>query len=512
MAGLSKPSTETELKLTFPPGAERALANHPAFRSTAPSPPVKRRIVTTYFDTPSEALRARGFTLRVRKAASKRIQTLKSEGDGALAAERGEWEWSITGDRPDLGLLQETPVSDRLPPLSADDLQPIIVSDVVRTTQRLRLENGTIVEAAFDRGDIVVGDSKAPICELELELCEGEAGALYRLALELLQAAPLTLGAESKAARGYRLKTGAAPQPKEPAAPDLDPQISAAAAFRKIVVTELGCLIANQPAARAGDAEGVHQMRVGTRRLRSALRLFAPYLENEATTRFQAELRRAGRIFGQARDWDVFCLETLPSALDRPENIGWIDLLRPAAQARREAAHAEFIRALDAPAFTALALGMAAWAEDGAAHERLIRDEKLRRPLARLAPKMLDRLQRKVDRRGGGFRKRSGDELHALRKSLKKLDCGVEYLAPLCSSKAMRGYLKRCKALQKSLGAINDAATAMRRAEELTENGRADLAAAIGALAQSVEPARRKAMKNLPKKWRAFQDEGRFWR
>jgi inorganic triphosphatase YgiF len=503
--------TETELKLNFPPEAERALADHPAFRSAGVSPPEKRRLVTTYFDTENEALKACGFTLRVRKADSGRIQTVKSEGDGALAAQRGEWEWPIDDDRPNLDLLQETPVAERLPSLVADDLQPIVVTDVVRTTQTLRLENNTIVEAAFDRGSVAAGKASAPICELELELLEGEPGALYRLALGLNQAAPLVLGAESKAARGFRLKTGAAPQAKKAVAPDLDPEISAAAAFRQILVTELGTLIANQPAARVGDAEGIHQMRVGIRRLRSALMLFAPHLEAEAAKRFQAELQRVGRIFGEARDWDVFCLEALPNALDEPENIGWIDLFRPVAQARREAAHADFVRALDAQAFTAMTLGLAAWAEDGAAHERLLGDEKLRRPLSHLAPDMLDRLQRKVDRRGAGMEELSGEELHALRKSLKKMRYGVEYLASLFSDKAVNAYLKHCKALQKSLGAINDAATAVRRAEELTENGRPDLAAAVGALAQSVERSRREAMKSLPKRWRAFEDEPRFW-
>src|SRR5579883_2086649 len=153
MDGRAKP-TETELKLNFPPEAETALARHPALRSASVGPPEKRRIVTTYFDTESEALKARGLSLRVRRADSERIQTVKSEGDGGLAASRGEWEWAIDGERPDLSLLETTPLAERLPRLVADDLQPIVVTDVVRTQRTLRLENDTIVQAAFDRGSI----------------------------------------------------------------------------------------------------------------------------------------------------------------------------------------------------------------------------------------------------------------------------------------------------------------------------------------------------------------------
>ena len=511
MDGPSKPATETELKLIFPPGAERVLAGHPAFRSRGAAPK-RRRIVTTYFDTSGEALKARGFSLRVRRVDSTRVQTLKSEGDGALAVQRGEWEWRIKGDRPDLSLLQQTPVVDRLPRLTAGELQPVVVTDVVRTTRRIRLDGQTVVEAAFDRGAILADDAKAPICELELELREGEAGPLYTLAFELHRTTPLTLGVESKAARGYRLRTGAAPQPKVAVAPALDPDVDGAAAFRQIVIEELGCLIANQPAARAGDAEGVHQMRVGIRRLRSTLTFFAPYLEKKTARGFQTELRRVARICGEARDWDVFCLEVLPRALDRAENIGWIDLLRPAAQGRREKAHDELVRCLDEPGFTALALDLAARAEGASTGERRIDDERLRRPLARLAPKLLDRLQRKVERRAARLEKLSQKRLHALRKSLKVLSFGIECLARLYSRKAVRLYAKRCKSLQRSLGALNDAATAVGLAEQLSENGREDLAAAASALSENLAKARRRAMKNVRKKWRALDDERPFWR
>jgi triphosphatase len=505
MAGTTNRSTETELKLGFAPVAERALAEHAVFRPPGSSPPEKRHIVTTYFDTPNDALKGRGLSLRIRRVGGERIQTVKSESPDRLAATRGEWEWPLKREWPDLSLVAQTPVADRLPPSFAEQLRPIIVTDVVRTVRTVHLENDTVIEAAFDRGSIIVGDAKEPIRELELELRKGEAGPLYRLALDLHATAPLTVGIESKPVRGYHLKSGVAPQAKRAVAPDFDPAVSAAAAFRRIVVSELNCLIANEPAAKARDAEGIHQMRVGIRRLRSALILFAPYLEPQVADAYHTELKRTGQIFGEARDWDVFCLEALPHALDRTENAGWVELLWAAASARRDRAHTDFIRALDAPAFNGLVLGMAAWAEDGG-----IGDAALRRPLSRLAPELLDRLQDKVDRRGRNIEDRSDKELHALRKGLKKLRYGVEYMAPLYPGKALNAFLKRCRAVQKTLGVINDAATATRRAHQLTE-GRTDLAAAAGAVAQSSQRPWRKAAKTLGKEWAAFHGEGRFW-
>jgi triphosphatase len=145
------------------------------------------------------------------------------------------------------------------------------------------------------------------VSELELELKQGTRGALYRLALDLHAAVPFTIGAESKAQRGQRLRTGEAPQPVESDPPALDEDISLAETTRRIISAELGHFLANQPAAVVGDVKGVHQMRVGIRRLRTALAMCGKHLEPHAKRRFEAELKPLGQVFGAARDWDVFC-------------------------------------------------------------------------------------------------------------------------------------------------------------------------------------------------------------
>ena len=76
--------------------------------------------------------------------------------------------------------------------------------------------------------------------------------------------------------------------------------------FARLSGALLDDLLANQPAVLRGDeGEGIHQMRIGIRRLRSLLVLFERFLEPHAATRFSDELRRLGRVLGAARDWDV---------------------------------------------------------------------------------------------------------------------------------------------------------------------------------------------------------------
>jgi triphosphatase len=106
-------------------------------------------------------------------------------------------------------------------------------------------------------------------------------------------------------------------------------------------------------------------------------------------------------------------------------------------------------------------LGLAAWAEE----MRLPGNPESQRPIEDLCPALLDRLAAKVERRGRKIRHRTETELHALRKSLKKLRYGIDFLRPVFHPAPLKSYLHDCKKLQKTLGDINDTLTATALAE-----------------------------------------------
>lgn len=56
------------------------------------------------------------------------------------------------------------------------------------------------------------GEYQEPICELELELLEGDANDVLKLARKLVNQSGLRQGNLSKAARGYHLAAGNAPR------------------------------------------------------------------------------------------------------------------------------------------------------------------------------------------------------------------------------------------------------------------------------------------------------------
>jgi inorganic triphosphatase YgiF len=493
------------LKLAVPGGSVEALEAHLQARAGSAANPPRRHEVTTYFDTPDRVLQRGGVSLRVRAAEGSRIQTLKAGRRDGVAADRAEWEWPIKQDEPDLRpagpVLEQQGLPQKL------NLEPVFRTEVDRTTRILNLDGGTVIETAYDEGLITAGGSHQPIRELELELRDGETAPLYRLACELHAAAPLSLETESKGARGYRLASGAKPEIQKSRDTSIEPEASSAPAFRQIVSAGLGHLLANQSAGLAGDAEGVHQMRIAIRRLRAALALFQPFLEPHAAALFQDELRRVGRVFGQARDWDVFCLQILPDALEARCYGGWRDLLLAPATAARTMAHADFTREIHDPAFTRLVLGLAAWAEE----MRLPGNPEPQRPIKDLCAALLDPLATKVVRRGRRIPHRSDTMLHALRKSLKKLRYGIDFLRPVLPPAPLKSYLRDCKKLQQTLGDINDTVTATALAERLAKGTRLDLAPAVGVLAEQLGRRRNDALSHLAKRWNAFSDQPRFW-
>lgn len=507
--------TEIELKLVFPADARDRLEHHPALASGLVAPPKRQRLVTTYFDTPDHRLATAGFTLRVRRTDSGAVQTVKAEGGDPAADDRGparrraEWEWPVAGDHPDLSLLRATPLASIVGDGVGARLAPLLTTDVIRQTRRLRLEDASVVEAALDDGWLRGGGPEEPLHELELEVKEGPVLPVYRLALALQADVPMVIGTESKAARGLRLLAGRSVGGCKAADVELPEDVTGAEAFRRMIAAALSALLGNLTAAATGGVEGVHQMRVALRRLRAILVLFEPHLEPHAAGRFTDEVRRLGQVLGEKRDWDVLCLETLPQALTGDSTSHWLPVLTHAVDVERAAAQARLNAEFGRPALTTLAIGLSAWAGEAA---DILGDEAMGRQLINIAPGLLDRLDRRVRKRGRHIAALAPPELHALRKSLKKLRYAIDDLASLYPARRVHALTRHCKRLQTLLGNINDATVAVNLVQRLTDRGSTELIPALAPLGAWSDRHRADAASTLSEAWEEFADAPRFWR
>ncbi len=495
--------TETEIKLLVDPAAIPLLEKHPAF---AHAKPRDRHELSTYYDTDDLALHKRGFSLRLRKSGRQVLQTLKrAVASKAVFGQRQEWEWALASDTLDLGRLEQ--VARQTHGLDGEFARatPKFVTDIRRRTFCLKLEGETKVEAVFDRGIVAADKRREEIGELELEVKAGPPAPAYRLALDLARKHGLRIGAESKAARGYRLLAGTAARAEKSQSVELPEIASLQDALALMVGAALGQFVANLPAARAGDTEGVHQMRVALRRLRTVLVLFGPHLESNATERFNAAIRKMGATLGAARDWDVFAWEIPKEAERDGVSEAVLSELRGAVAAPRRAAHVAVERLIDGARPTRWVLGLEAWIASGEWRRSEHRDDD--EDLRAVLPDLLDRLRRKVGKRGRHLCKLSASELHPLRKSLKKLRYSAEACGALYDRKDVQAYVKLCKKLQTLLGKINDAAVSAQLIQEIDPSPQA-----LAAMLDWRDARWAQARTKLGPAWDKFRDSAPFWR
>ena len=137
---------EIELKLTVDPRYVRRLRDSLILRAPSLKHTARRRLVSTYYDTPSFSLLQNGAVLRVRKVGRERMQSVKmNAADGGGLARRTELESVIRSDRPDLMQIADPDVRWLIQECCADnDLVPIFLTDVMRETWLLQLGRSRI--------------------------------------------------------------------------------------------------------------------------------------------------------------------------------------------------------------------------------------------------------------------------------------------------------------------------------------------------------------------------------
>lgn len=200
---------ETEIKLRVSRETLAALRDHPLLKKRNKSGWQRCELFNQYFDTPSRDLAGARVALRLRRDGEQIIQTLKSRGQSVAGlSERNEWDWYLKKAKLDTKLLSDDCWPASLAELDKKSLQPIFTTDFVREKAEIAWGRGkakTVIEAALDLGKVIAGEGEEEICELELELREGEPAALLELACELAADLPLMPCDISKAERGYRL-------------------------------------------------------------------------------------------------------------------------------------------------------------------------------------------------------------------------------------------------------------------------------------------------------------------
>jgi len=402
-----------------------------------------------YYDTPDRLLAKNGMALRLRKEDDQWVQTFKAAGQSHLHRVEEEVHLGQCEQEPDLNLelYQENKVVTDLINAAlgtqAEKLSLQFETDVQRIYHVFEADN-TAIEVCLDDGVVKTADTQSVICEVEFELKQGAVKTLIQFAQQWINRYSLWLDVRSKAERGNLLALGQAVSPAvHSKALNLDKNITAEQALKKIVDNCLGQFLPNMAAIADGVAEPehIHQARVSLRRLRSALKHFSEW-SNEINPRWEEQIAELFRKLGDTRDEDAIRTEVLPII----QQHGAPELLLPVStQSFKELStlftSSETIKLL-------LELLAFAYSEQNSKAKK--------GELKKHINKSLDKLHHKVIKNAELFSELEVTEQHQIRKKAKQLRYCVEFISSLYPNKKVQQYLKQLQPVQNTLGQYND--------------------------------------------------------
>lgn len=509
---------ETELKLVTSAAHLHKISSQHLLQDFAATEPVTRQLTSRYFDTPDTKLHKLGLALRVRDDAQQHTQTLKTAGDGVLPSgllERGEWEAPAESGTPDVRALGK---ARKLPRKVArvlrragrhGQLAEQFTVQAQRTTWMLDVD-GARIEIALDEGAALANGARSTFSEIELERKSGKKSALYTAAHALARHIPVQLSFVSKAERGFAL-LGQGMRPRKASAISFPVRASVEQGLRRILAACLAHAQANaQGFLDSDDPEYLHQLRVGMRRFKSALKLFRELVA--LPPELQQQLDATATLLGAARDADVFVLTTLPRIRDAGKHGAFLQPLFDHAQAYAQEQRTAARHAIHSTHHAQMMLALFEWVDGKRWRKtapRAVR-ARLRKPLAAYARDAIGHAHavvaqraRKVERVGG----HDSPTLHRLRIGCKQARYAVEFFAAIERPQRATRYVKTLSSVQDALGMLNDVRVAQTILPRFADAD-ASLAPAVQVVAAYLQGIASAQLDRRHTPWRKLQRTG----
>jgi CHAD domain-containing protein len=172
--------------------------------------------------------------------------------------------------------------------------------------------------------------------ELEIESADGSTALIDKVGACLEEHGARPGDAVPKGVRALGPDASAPPDVSVPAS--VSPSAPASEAIRAAITSATARIQANDPRARLGDPEGIHQMRVGARHLRSDLRTFQTLVQPDWAGDTASELKWLAGVLGDVRDLDVMTERLGDSAGELRDALGPLfDRLKEADKRARDA-------------------------------------------------------------------------------------------------------------------------------------------------------------------------------
>jgi len=459
------------------------LKEHPSGAGVTIVPEPARELRDVYYDTEDWRLYRAGYALRVRRDNESAEATMKAlmPSEGGIRRRR-EISEPLKGVQTPKGI--PGPVGERVRRVAGTaDLRPLFEVSTRRrtfalcsetpssgeivedTSGNIRLQNSeqdaiVLAEVALDESEIFAnGGDSTHLSRVEVEV--GSDAAIHdgvRDFVEVLkEALKLRPTRTSKFRTGLSV-AGLSPEVALDLGPtEIDATLYCGGVAFAILRRHVGQMLAHEPGVRPGeDPEELHDMRVATRRLRAALKLYSDFLPKRAE-RYERDLRWVAGALGEVRDLDVH-LEGLSEEASRNGEVleEVVSLLRE----RRNEARRGMLEALDSNRYERLMASFSATLRRG-------RSPTPTAPILEAAPHLVRDRYKKVRKAANKLSEESPPEhFHELRKKGKRLRYALEPLQEIYGKPAQK-MVKLLKKTQDDLGDHQDLIVAAELMEEL---------------------------------------------
>ena len=502
---------ELELKVELSKSDVDRLAGEFAAGDLGIGPAATKELRTVYFDTPDHDLRVAGVSLRLRRQDGGWLQTVKVDQhiEGGVSNPI-ELETFVEEERPDVGKIANKKVRRVVEKAgTGTSLRAVFETVVQRTTRNIKVQDSEI-ELAVDNGEVRAGHQRQDLREAELELKAGSGEDLLLAAEKLLAGHELKLSTQSKAERGYRLalgKKGGSTEPEKARPARISRKDNCRKALSSMLDSAVRQVQVNRRAVlETDDPEAAHQLRIGLRRLRSALRVLRPLVDRASLRSFERCARDMGRRVGRLRDADVlFSGIHAPVEAAAADKTGFSEL-HEALVRNREATSADVRQVLSGPQWTKLQLYLTLWPRT------LEESDDLNKPITKHARKVLAKVWKKPAKLGRRLHRLDSAQRHEMRKALKELRYQAEFMVPLFDKREGKQFIHQLKVLQDVFGYINDVRMAPRLIDIQQERqAGSDAARAANYALGHHDAEAAHVWRRAGKAWRQLERSPQFW-
>ena len=402
-------------------------------------------------------------------------------------------------------LVAEAPDADRLGPWPGK-LMPVASFHGQRRTVTGGDGTTLLVLQGVLRG---VARERA-VCRVQMQ---GSGPALQALSSRLAQALPIELPRWSMATEAAALARGHPAPSRRSGSPSVPEGMCVGDALGLIIGHLTDVILAGVPVAAAGEnPEGLHDLRVAVRRLRSALSVFRRAADGPDLQAVVPRLQRFASALGPARDWDVFLAGTGQQIVAALPDDPRLAAMFATARRQRDKAYDALRRGFASADFRILVVNLMQlaalrpweWHADDA------QLATLEAPAVDYAAALLSKRHKHMLGAGADIGALPTDELHDLRKQGKKLRYAAECFAPLFGRRDTRRFVQRLSQLQEALGHLNDAAAASALMDRL--GGRTTRQFATGAVVGFTAACNGDTRALIARQWTKFRKADPFWR